>query len=231
MISPGKLTRPSAIVLLAANSLPLFGVLLFDWSVFDIVFFYWAENVVIGVINVARILTSGGDIVSPDDLPSEGRKLPRVRGGTQMALAASAAVRVGRAGKAFLAVFFAVHYGFFCFGHQQFVIGMFGDGRSVGDVIADPVIGIGLLAIGGSHLFSFFSNYLGKGENRRMSAAMLMTRPYGRIIVLHITIIVGGFLVMLADSPVLLLVALVVIKTVVDLWQHDRERGLLARAA
>lgn len=207
-----KLTRPSAIVLLAANSLPLFGVLLFDWSVFDVVFFYWAENVIIGGINVLRILTSGGNIVPPDDPRLRGRKLPRV----------------GGPAKIFLAGFFAVHYGLFCWGHQQFVIGLFADGRSVSDVIADPVIGVGLLAIAGSHLFSFFKNYLAGGEGRRTSAATLMKRPYGRIIVLHVTIIIGGFLVMLADSPVLLLVALVVIKTVVDLWQHDRERGLLA---
>lgn len=208
----GKLTRPSAIVLLAANSLPLFGVLLFDWSVFDVVFFYWAENVIIGAINVVRILMSGGDIVSPDDPRFRGHKLPRV----------------GGPAKLFLAGFFTVHYGLFCWGHQQFVIGMFGDGRSVTDVISDPVIGIGLLAITGSHLFSFFKNYVAGGENERTTAATLMKRPYGRIIVLHVTIIVGGFLVMLADSPVLLLVALVVIKTIVDLWQHDRERGLLA---
>ena len=148
-----------------------------------------------------------------NDPRPDGRKLPRVSGGA----------------KVFLAAFFAVHYGFFCFGHQQFVIGMFGDGRSVTDIISDPMIGVGLLAIAGSHLFSFFSNYLGTGENQRMSASMLMTRPYGRIIVLHMTIIVGGFLVMLADSPVLLLVALVVIKTVVDLRQHARERDLLTR--
>ena len=211
----GKLTRPSAIVLLAANSLPLLGVLLFDWSVFDVVFFYWAENVIIGGINVVRILTSGGDIVSADDPRLRGRKLPRVNGSA----------------KVFLASFFAVHYGLFCWGHQQFVIGLFGDGRSVVDVISDPVIGVGLLAIAGSHLFSFFKNYIGGGENQRTTAAALMKRPYGRIIVLHVTIIVGGFLVMLADSPVLLLVALVVIKTLVDLWQHDRERGLLAAQA
>ncbi|MDJ0760486.1 MAG: DUF6498-containing protein [Woeseiaceae bacterium] len=210
-----ELTRPSAIVLLAVNSLPLFGVLLFGWSVFDVVFFYWAENVIIGAINVARILTSRGDMISPDD--------PRLRGHNIGQLG-----KEGGAAKLFLAAFFAVHYGLFCFGHQQFVIGLFGDGRSAVDLVSDPVIGIGLLAIAGSHLFSFFKNYLGGGENKRMSAAMLMTRPYGRIIVLHITIIIGGFLVMLADSPVLLLVALIGIKTFVDLRQHDRERGLLA---
>ncbi|MDJ0918927.1 MAG: DUF6498-containing protein [Woeseiaceae bacterium] len=214
------LTRPSAIVLLAVNSLPLLGVLLFGWSVFDVVFFYWAENVIIGVINVARILKSSGEFISPDDPRRQGAKVERL----------GQVKQVGGAAKIFLAAFFTVHYGMFCFGHQQFVIGMFGDGRSAGELIADPVIGLGLLAIAGSHLFSFFKNYLGGGEYQRMSAASLMTRPYGRIIVLHITIIVGGFLVMLADSPVLLLIALIVIKTAVDLRQHDRERGLLAAA-
>ncbi len=207
-----ELTRPSGIVLLAVNSLPLFGVLLFGWSVFDVVFFYWIENVIIGALNVARILTSSGELAARDDPRLQGQKSPKKPGGA----------------KIFLAVFFTVHYGLFCWGHQQFVIGMFGDERSVAEVMADPVIGIGILAIAGSHLFSFFKNYIDGGENQRVSAATLMTRPYGRIIVLHVTIIIGGFLVMLAGSQVLLLVALIAVKTIVDFRQHGRERGLLA---
>ena len=51
--------RASAIVLVLANLVPLFGVLLFDWQVFDIVLLYWVENVVIGLVNVVRMLICG----------------------------------------------------------------------------------------------------------------------------------------------------------------------------
>ncbi len=51
--------RASAVVLVAANLVPLFGVLLFDWQVVDVVLLYWFENVVIGAINVLRMLICG----------------------------------------------------------------------------------------------------------------------------------------------------------------------------
>ncbi len=53
------LLRPSSIALVLANLMPLGGVFLFDWQVFDILMLYWAENVVIGVVNVLRMSVSG----------------------------------------------------------------------------------------------------------------------------------------------------------------------------
>lgn len=47
--------RPSAIVLVLANLLPLGGALALDWQVFDVLLLYWTENVVIGVITVLRM--------------------------------------------------------------------------------------------------------------------------------------------------------------------------------
>ncbi len=43
--------RPSAYVLILANLIPVAGVLLFDWNVLSILILYWAESVVIGIIN------------------------------------------------------------------------------------------------------------------------------------------------------------------------------------
>ena len=45
----------SIIALIVANSLPLAGVIWLDWAVFDVLILYWAENVVIGIINVMRM--------------------------------------------------------------------------------------------------------------------------------------------------------------------------------
>ncbi len=39
----------SAIALIAANSIPLFGVIFLGWRVFPILLIYWIENVVVGV--------------------------------------------------------------------------------------------------------------------------------------------------------------------------------------
>ena len=55
--------KPSAWALIAANVLPLLGVLFWDWDAFAIVALYWVENVVIGVLCHIRaeILRDGLD--------------------------------------------------------------------------------------------------------------------------------------------------------------------------
>lgn len=40
------------------NSIPLIGVVWFDWSVFEVLFLYWFENLAIGVAHAARLAIS-----------------------------------------------------------------------------------------------------------------------------------------------------------------------------
>ena len=42
-------------VLVCANLLPVAGVALWGWKIGDVVFLYWAENLVIGVFNFLRM--------------------------------------------------------------------------------------------------------------------------------------------------------------------------------
>ncbi len=44
-------------LLVAANLLPLLGVVFFGWAVYDVLFLFWLENLVIGVFTIARLLT------------------------------------------------------------------------------------------------------------------------------------------------------------------------------
>ena len=67
--------------------------------------------------------------------------------------------------------------------------------------VRDSGIGYGALAIAISHAFSFFHNYLGSGEFRHASLAVLMTQPYARVVVLHVTILAGGLLAQAAGWP------------------------------
>src|SRR5437764_13367701 len=50
-----------------------------------------------------------------------------------------------------------------------------------------------------------------------------MTRPYGRVMVLHVVILGGGFLVQALGAPVAAIAMLVVLKTGLDLVGHLRE--------
>lgn len=45
----------SIIVLLAANTPPIIGVIFFDWRVGDIMLLYWLESAIIGCLHIAKI--------------------------------------------------------------------------------------------------------------------------------------------------------------------------------
>lgn len=226
------LRRPSAWVLICVNLGLIAGVIVWDWQVFDIVFLYWVENLVIGGINVLKMavanpddesLTTLAESTKPGTGPDSDKK-------TRSSISKAALARAGGVFKTTFIVFFIIHYGMFCYGHGVFVISMFGDGSlASGDSVrTDMLNGTMLFAIGllaASHLFSFFRNFIAGGEYRRTHPTTLMTRPYGRIVALHITIILGAFLTMAFDSPLGLLVILIVLKTLVDLAMHESERN------
>ena len=50
--------RYSIAVLVAANLLPLAGVLLWDWDVFFLLLLFWCENVIIGVFGISRLIVA-----------------------------------------------------------------------------------------------------------------------------------------------------------------------------
>ncbi|GGK40189.1 DUF6498-containing protein [Salinarimonas ramus] len=195
-------TRPivlSSVALVAANLVPLAGVLLGGWRVFDVLILFWAENVVIGVLNVARMV-----IVS----------LRGERGGLAMA------------------GFFCLHYGIFTLVHGIFLVTLFGPSGAdpfTGLVaLATPALAWPLLALAASHGVSFIANFVVGGEMDRTDTGTLMAAPYGRVVVLHVAIIFGGFAVTASGAPILALALLVGLKILVDLGAHVREHKHLA---
>ena len=201
---PGKASPLSAVLLVLANLVPLYGVLAWGWEVFPLLVLFWAENVIVGLLNVARMLA-----VDPADPLLWGAKL-------------------------FLVPFFCVHYGMFTAGHGIFVLsGMFGGqgyrvqgfnplGAAL-DAFRDFGLWLPAGVLAASHLFSFFWNYLGRGEFRRAELKALMHKPYTRVILLHVTIIFGGMAAMALGSPLWALVLLVGLKTLIDVVAHLRE--------
>jgi hypothetical protein len=91
-----------------------------------------------------------------------------------------------------------------------------------GEVAWNAVL-IGAAALFISHGASFLLNYIGRGEYLRISAARQMAAPYSRLIVLHVTIIVGAMVVAFIGAPIGALIVLVVLKTIFDLGLHNRE--------
>ncbi|MFM9862628.1 MAG: DUF6498-containing protein [Micropepsaceae bacterium] len=113
--------------------------------------------------------------------------------------------------------FFAMHYGIFTFVHGVFVLVYFGivsgglAGFSGGLLL--PVVSI--LAWQAVQLW--LDAAYSEGFKGRAPAEM-MFEPYPRVFALHIAVILGGFLIGEMGSPVWALVALVVVKTLSDLF-------------
>jgi hypothetical protein len=94
--------------LIAANLVPLGGVLFAGWSAFEVVFLYWLENLIIGFFNLGKIITVGA-IGAP-----AGGELP--------GRSPVAARLINMAGACFFAGFFLFHYGIFTSVHGIFVV-------------------------------------------------------------------------------------------------------------
>lgn len=193
--------KASSFALVVANLLPLFGVLLLGWDAFSIVALYWVENIVIGVIHVLKMLACR-------------RQRSRL-----------------------LIPFFALHYGFFCFIHGALILAIF-DSARFGGSPADEVrefarlfteqhLWWAIVALAVSHLYSFAANFVGEQEYRQWGFSELMTQPYGRIMVLQIAILFGGWMAMALGSNFSLLFLLIVGKTLFDLNLHLREHQKL----
>jgi len=202
----------SLALLVIANLVPLGGAIFGSWSVFNILFLFWLENVIIGIFNFMRMLTCGSNAAA--GMKEGSLPLPV---------------------KVFMACFFLVHYGGFCAGHGVFVVAMFGgdSGGLSGALSSGPLAWVSLAALAFSHGYSFVRNYLIGGERHRASMPKLMMIPYGRIVVMHLTIIIGGALAMFTghQGPTALAV-LVIVKTVIDarshIWAHAKMKAVPA---
>jgi len=199
---------PSLLVLGLANALPIAGVLLLGWKVFPLVLLYWLENVVVGGFNVGKLL-----LARPQE-PAYS------------------------VGKLFIIPFFIFHFGMFTLVHGVFVFALFG-AKSLPrfDSLAElPAairayhLGWGVLALVVSHGLSFYWNYFENGEYRRASLPILMVQPYARLVVLHLAVLFGGWIVLTLGSPLLALLVLVALKTAADVRAHQAERHTFMEA-
>lgn len=111
-----------------------------------------------------------------------------------------------------LGAFFTVHYGLFCTVHGVFVFAMFG---GEGGLAESANYGWGILSIVLWQIVLFVL-FVVSGEPRRAKPMELMFAPYPRIVVLHIAIIGGGWLVMAMGEPLAGLVMLTLLKTGFD---------------
>jgi uncharacterized protein DUF6498 len=209
-------SAPAAIALLiASNFLPLLGVLFWGWNLWSILILYWIENGIVGALNVPKMLLARGN------------------GGTG-----------GSGARVLMTAFFSIHYGLFWFVHGIFVwlvlplfagffafsepVGAGGASFGAGESLAfsgvrGDVLQWGTIALLASHVASFLLNYIGRREYLTRSIGAQMSAPYARVVILHVTILLGAYAAALIGQPIGALMILVGLKTLLDLWLHLRE--------
>lgn len=189
-------------VLVGVNLIPLYGVLYQGWSVYEVLVLFWLENVIIGIINECKFVS----------ILFLNRDYNAV----------------------FMVPFFAFHYGLFTMGHGAIILSIFGSGHQ--DDIEGLMLGVLPLLMYGplmipaislfsSHFFSFVFNFIGRGKYKSTNAMALMIQPYGRIIILHVTVLIGGLLVEATGENIIALLLLIILKTTIDLIAHSNEHG------
>ncbi|MBN1368704.1 MAG: hypothetical protein JW954_00525 [Dehalococcoidaceae bacterium] len=172
-------------------------------------FLFWVENVIIGFFNILKMM-----LAPPDKSGKWGTKLS-------------------------LIPFFCLHYGIFTLVHGVMVVAIFSGIFAENDLFAgiassfesvfNAAFGWAVAAVFSSHAISFGLNYIAGGEYKTTNLSRLMAEPYGRVIVLHITLLFGGFIVMAMDSPVIGLVLFILLKIIIDIRSHiHQHRGLSA---
>lgn len=195
----------SLALLVIANGCVILGGYCLGWTFRQILFLYWAESGVIGIYQILKILLAGffSETPSTKASPIPGVVFPL-----------------------FLAGFFIIHFGGFMLIHLVFLIVGFGmDPGFVShlyeatDFLKGPWIPLMTLFL--SHGYSFYAHFLKEKKFRTTSAEAHFLSPYGRIVLMHLTIIIGAFVMKgrTAVSPDALAVW-VAAKTAADALAH-----------
>lgn len=186
-------------LLVLLNLIPVAGVAFLGWDAGYILLLYWAENLIMGGIALIRILTARGDGPGPK---------------TQ-----------GAGGRLGLGCFFVVHYGIFCLGHGAFAASMASRlaPGSAGDVglwsrtFGDRGFQLALLATAILQIIILVRDWWIAGRWKDSSPGLEMFRPYGRIAVLHITIILGAWGLAIVNAPTGAVLILCLMKLTLEL--------------
>ncbi len=191
-------TDPSALPLIITNIAILFMAVKNNWSPALIIGTYWSQSVVIGIVNVVHIMRL-------KEYSTEGY------------LVGNKPVPNNANTKVSTAVFFTFHYGLFHLVYAVLILNSLGlpDLRQ---------LAYNVLPFIATHFFSYFYN--STRSTKIENIGELMFTPYIRIIPMHLTIVVGGFVISLAMMfggvfSGIAIAVFMLFKTMADLIMHS----------
>ena len=217
----------TVILMIAANLTPAIGVLIFGWNPFIILFFYWFESAIIGILNIFKMLISGA--IQNGEFSTDGF----TRGLS-------------------LSAFFTFHYGMFMLVHGIFLTvfyilftkgslfstvfdgfslrglftGFLPESMTAADILDSGLFPVASMLI--YQIINFFIHFILTGEFNQNDAKDYMMRPYKRIVIMQLTIILGAFAISLTGFKSIAFVILwIIFKIAADIKLTAGEIGLL----
>jgi ABC-type protease/lipase transport system fused ATPase/permease subunit len=201
-------------ILTAANTIPLIGLIMWDWDAFTILILYCIETFIIGVYNFFKILLA-----------------QKTNWGFNIFLAVFFLIHFNifvLVQTVFVVIFSSINI-------SELNGSVSEESEAFNELIqqSETLVNNSFLiesiaALILSHGFSFIFHYLAGKEFITAEAGKLMTEPYARIIVQQLTVILGGFAILkFTSSATFLLILLVVLKTILDLRAHIKQHKRL----
>ncbi len=205
----------SNLFLIAANCVPIIGVLYFDWSLFSVLIGYWVETAVIGIFTLIKIMYLAKISVSKQRMV--------------MLTMQTFAVFSSCIG------FMAAHL-FLIMAIISIVPG--GDGWTGLSLFYNSTqeIFVMLITLSISHGYSFYHYFIRGGEAAQIEKSMGVTDIIGsrtsqrilktlmhRIFTTHVVLIVGIFILVFTKSAIAFSVVFILVKIAVDLKFHKKK--------
>lgn len=193
----------STVAILITNIIPLIGVLFLKWNVTALVILYWIENIIIGFYTILKIVKSSNT------------KIPTKHG------IKTATQKEMNKIKLFVVPFFIFHYSIFMIGHF-FFINFLLKPQNI------PIWGyfIPFLSMIISHTISYKEEYLHNKEYMNIDPVNQMFKPYKRIIIMHVVIILSTLIVIILLDPFKSTIIpgfiLIFVKTCADFLSHKK---------
>ncbi len=209
--------------LIAVNLINIVMAVVFKWNVYDVMLVYWFQSVSIGIFTFFKLFT----------YPIE--QIEREMDQGNVIEINDQAVKSPKAVKIMISGFFALHYGFF---HLVYIIFIVGFALSEGFPL--NLFGglIGALLFFVNHFYSYLfykdeAKNIETGEfdfnqsTAGLSIADIFSKPYTRIIPIHLTIMAGGFISHLITGGsfqnMIILLIFMGLKTIMDVMAHKKK--------
>jgi len=210
----------SLIFLILANLTPIVGVIFFHWSIFNIFFLYWLENLIVVFYSLLKMAVAGKYLGI-----ALGLFMIFYTGGFML----------------FFLILILVIFGLPSVQDFHGLRDIYPDIKPYFSIVAWPFISLFI-----SHGYSFVTNFLGKKEYAKVNmddfkkaqinakrpvdldsfkVGKYLSIPFGRILILLITVLCGGFIVLIFKARIIGLILLVLIKIILDIYRHNRHHA------